>query len=80
MQFKSVFEEADQMLHTDKVTIANTSLNHLKGLPVGRECAVVQVYELFNQYKIFEVFDHRRGKTYFLTEDMIDRVPGSIAA
>ena len=68
------------MPHADKVTIANTTLNHLKGLPVGRECAVVQVYELHNQYKIFEVLDSRRGKTYFITENMVYRVPGSIAA
>jgi len=68
------------MLHTDKVTIADTTLNHLKGLPVGRECAVVQVYELCNQYKIFEVLDRRRGKTYFITENMLDRVSGPIAA
>ena len=68
------------MPHDDKVIIANTALNHLKGLPVGRECAVVQVYELSNQFKIFEVLDRRRGKTYFITENMVDRVSGSIAA
>lgn len=68
------------MPHDDKVIIANTALNHLKGLPVGRECAVVQVYELSNQYKIFEVLDRRRGKTYFITENMVDRVCGSFAA
>ena len=68
------------MPRDDKVIIANTALNHLKGLPVGRECAVVQVYELSNQYKIFEVLDRRRGKTYFITENMVDRVCGSFAA
>ena len=68
------------MPRVDKVVIANTTLNQLKGLPVGKECAVVHVYELYSEYKIYEVFDRSCGKTHFITEDMVDRVLGPIAA
>jgi len=68
------------MLQVDKVIIADTALCHLKGLPVGRECVVVQVYELYSDYKIFEVFDRGRGKTCLITEDMVDRLGGPVAA
>ena len=68
------------MLQVDKVTIADTALCHLKGLPVGRKCVVVQVYELYSEYKIFEVFDPGRGKTCLITEDMVARLHGPVAA
>ena len=56
------------MSQGDIVVITDTTFNQLKGLPVGRECTVVQTFDGFGMYSMLEVYDPVAKKTYYLTD------------
>ena len=60
------------MTQGDTVVIADTTLNQLKGLPVGRECTVAQTFDSFGMYHMLKVYDPIAQKSYYITDNMVN--------
>jgi hypothetical protein len=66
------FKELVKMTQGDTVVIADTTLNQLKGLPVGRECTVAQTFDSFGIYHMLKVYDPVAKKSYYITDNMVN--------
>ena len=56
------------MSRGDKVRIANTLINQLSGLPVGRECVVEDNFDRLGLAHLLAVYDPVADKLYYLID------------
>ncbi|MFH1068354.1 MAG: hypothetical protein V1794_01930 [Candidatus Glassbacteria bacterium] len=61
------------MSRGDKVVIARTALNQYRGLPIGQECIVQDIFEQLGKFNLLAVYDPVAGKSYYVTDDLVDK-------